>query len=99
MVNTYVHHTSIGLIFAEMEVTLEAGVLYEFYPEQKQIINPVDMSQEGIPASVSIYAVYVEPTTDSEAIDIMYLLTPEMLESMDEDILAHLKAQHDGRPN
>lgn len=89
------YQTTLELNCADEYVELRAEVLFDYTPEQVEIIHPVDMSQEGIPASVSIYSVMVEPITDSQPIDIFYLLTEEMLDSLDEDILRYIQIQQE----
>lgn len=89
------YETTVDLVIAGEEAELKAHISYEYDPGQEQIVHPVESSQEGIPASVVIYEVRVEPSSDSELIDIFYLLTEEMLDSLDEDILKHKTVQQE----
>ena len=89
------YDTTIELICSGEEVELKAEVHFDYEPEQPEIIHPVDISQEGIPASATIYAVFVDPPIDSQPVDIYYLLTDTMLENLEEDILNYKQVQGD----
>jgi len=87
------YETTVELLLAGEEVSMKVEVQFDYEPEQKEIIHPVDISQEGIPESVAIFSILADPLTDSTPIDIYYMVSPEMMESLEIDVLRYLKAQ------
>lgn len=58
-------------------------VEYDYTPEQRQVIHPVDISQEGIPAELEITA--VRHTAGSPCI--LHSLTEADVASLEEDVM------------
>lgn len=55
---------------------------YDFEPEQKQIIHPVDIAQEGISASCCVFEI-----VDVDGNDILDTFDHNALESLEEEII------------
>lgn len=91
------YETTIGLGVLNEDVELKAQVHYDYEEGQPLITHPIEHAQEGIPESICIYSVMVEPLTDTQPVDIYYLLTEEMFESLDEDILRYIQIQQENR--